>query len=306
MNIFSVSPAKVVIPSLVISLAMLSQAGAELAVDWGGDYVSANTNTSFGGSTLSTGDYDFGSGSSDRARILAIGTNFTPSGTWSTPPGKTSTIKTGGQVANLNSSTDPTFANYRISATDSLQISSSTTGGTPNMRLSGQFFATKDNFLNGLSSTPNLSFANATDGAALTAGWTSGSTLGVREAYFLVQNGSSWYVTFANSATTLAVASINPYSSTWYALNAATNQFLDVDNLGTGVLGSTFADIQAFGVYAQNTLYDGSTAGPVFSTNAFSVSLLAAPVPEANGFVLGGLGLFALVVCKRHRGVRFC
>lgn len=274
---------------------------AVLAVDWGGNYGSTARSQSTVGATLSTGDYDFGGTSNDRARILAYGTNFTPNSMWSVPENKTGNLTTAAQVANLNSATDPGFTNYRINATNTLQVGSTTTGATANMRLSGAFYATKGNFLNGLNAIPNLSFSDETAGASLIAGWTAGSTAGVRQTYFLVQNSSSWYVTLANSATTLTATSINPYTSTWYSYDPSSNEFLDVSNLGTGVLGSTFNDIQAFGVYGQNTLYNGTTTGALMSVSGFSLAL----VPEPGSFALLGLAFLMLTGwCKRRRSAQ--
>lgn len=285
------------------------RAQAAIAVDWGGDYAAGNRNMTIT-PTLSTGDYDYDGDPDDRASTVAWGTKFVQSsGIITAPTGKTATVYTAASIANLNSSVDPAYSLYRLNggtSSDYWQVASNkSTGSTSMMRMATAFYAIKSDFLNGLDTTDSLSFANIADGAQITAG--AGATVssgGVQGVYFLVQNGASWYVTFGTASQAAATVSINPYSATWYLFDPNSSLFLNVDSsgvpLGTGVLGSTFTDIQAFGVYTEVTLFDGVSAADTVQVTAFSVAL----VPENQSVSLVVSGLAGLMVLRSMKLLR--
>lgn len=146
----------------------------------------------------------------------------------------------------------------------------------------------KENFLNGNSRIDHLRFEDA-DGSAAFAlkKFTSGQT-----ARLLVKNGDRWYVS-VSELTDAGALRLNGVTETWHFYDPSHSQVLDVGNLGPGVAGSTFTDIQAFGILLQAANSDAA----VFEVESFAANLVSSEVgddqdpgskPQAFGVFSGG------------------
>lgn len=264
-----------------------------LVVDYSGSYVTANRNAAQTPVTVVTGDFDSDGSSDDRARILAWNSPFQVNGLVP-PEGKTAVLNIGVQIANLNSSVDPNFGLLRIASNNLLQFGNS--GGAPGAQsLSAAVIVNKANFLN-LSSSEPLGFLSAAGSLSVSLTFN-----GSGSARFVVQNGAQWYL--SASATTVNGtfgADFNPATELWYAFDPSTNQFFNEASAGTGVAGATLRDINAFGVYAQFTDFDGTGAANATRVNFSAFQANLTPVPEP-GYALLIPALVAALVFRRNR-----
>ena len=265
------------------------------AVNVSGDYVSSSVNFT-NALSQSTGDYDFDGVADDRRTSQDIDTVLTtasgnPFATGA--PSRTSTVRAGFQVANINSVTNPTFGLRRIiesgTTNDATQVTNG--AGTTAMRLANVVNVAKANFLGGAASVGSLSFANqagSAQGTALTM-----SPTGNRLFRLVVQNGANWFIS-STSLTTAGTLTLNGFTESWFAYDPSSNIFYDNAALGTSVLGSTFNDIQAFGGIGQTpSNFDGTT----INTAQFAIrqlSLTVVPEPGSLLLLSGGLAGFAM------------
>ncbi len=177
------------------------------------------------------------------------------------------------------------------------QGTESTTGTSV---LSGLVYVKKEDFLNDLSGPAPLRFD---EGSAMSlkvsniAGGNGGAL--VRAVRLAVLDGSQWYVSASYVSSTDALNLSDLSTSRWIAypgegtLPLAVPSFNDIDY---GVLGSSFSDIQAVGIYFLNSRA-GNNSARDFSFDLFSASF-AEPVPEPSSVALvgvtGGVGLWML------------
>jgi hypothetical protein len=283
-----------------------------VAVDWGGSYgnsFSSNLNQGLGTATNNTGDYTF-DGNSDAAYIIPFGGVFSPSADnrYLAPAGKTGPLFTGTMLVNHSSATAPTNAGiYRWSAAtdpNQLQRTAPTLGeGFTNVSWSTSYFAKKTNFLNGLNAAGPVGFSDQTNGASVSLSALRNSGSGVATVGFIVQEGADWYfsLAFTRAATNSdfsGTITLNPYAADWYAFDPLINQLVNTSDLGTAKAGSTFADINAFGVLGQSFGFNG-TAGnsQKFDVTGFSVAM----VPEPSTVGLLGLGAVIALWLGRRR-----
>ncbi len=283
--------------------------GGVIGVDWGGNYGAASNFTStlnqgLGTAVTSTGDYTFDS-ISDAAYRLPFGTVYSPSvdSRYVPPAGKTGKLYTGLQTVIHSSDTPLTAAGiYRFSAgtaLNQLQKTNPTNTVASTMSLSVAYLVKKADFLNGLSSAAGLSFSNAIGAASLDVMVrnTNAATIG-----FLVQEGTGWYATVSKPAVenSYSVLSVNPYTANWYAFDPTANQFLNTNLLGTATVGSTFTNIQAFGIYGQHMSVNGTASNAEkFDVQGFSGSFAVIPEPATIGML--GLGALATLLFRRLR-----
>jgi hypothetical protein len=271
----------------MIIAGFMSTVWGALAVDFGGDYRTSNQNATQT-LTLETGDYDFAGGSNDRRGYRGIDSSFISLG--STLPGvenKNKIFNAGVQIANFNSDVDPSLILYRLNSTtpsDTLQASNE--AGTTSMGLAFAPYVTKANFLNGQNTIDHLRFEDAENSISFSlVQLASGQT-----ARFLVKSGSSWYVSASErKAAAEGALSLNGYTETWYAYDPSNSLFLNTNNLGTGVSGSTLTDIQAFGVFMQGLNFDGTTSHAAnFQVLSFQASVI--PEPATIGLFMMSSG----------------
>lgn len=288
-----------------LSLLTIAPASAAvLAVNLSGDYSasSINFNNTLPGSQ--TGDYDFDGTADDRRTYQNIDTVLTsasPANPFASgAPTRTSTIRAGFQVANINSITDPTFSLRRLAqvvAGDGVQITNG--AGTTTMRLANVTNVAKANFLGGQDAVANLSFANIAGSAS--GNIVTFTAVGTPLFRLAVQNGSNWYIS-NTSRTNAGSISVNGSTESWFAYNPTSNLFYDNSALGSSVLGSTFNDIQAFGAIALTTAnFDGTSAnaGQMLINNS---QLTVVPEPSSFG-LLFATSLFILLAVRRLRRV---
>jgi hypothetical protein len=298
----------------LIALAFLAfghtgNAAPVFGVDWGGNFTGGRA-INFGSDYsklggVQTGDYDLDSSANDRAQIVQFGTVFTPStsSVYASPDGKTKKLYTGGQVANIGSGSNPSFNTYRFSSKGVAQASVDPAFATSAMRESVAYYSQKADFLGGLSGASNLKFDNIAGGATLVTAFANVGTSG-NTGRLLVEDGTSWYVSATvvmGSGASLS-SSYNPYADLWYAYDPSVSQFLDTSNLGIGVAGSSFNDIEAFGVFMQTGVFDGTTGDePLLAVSAFSAAMVASvPEPTTNALLGLSLAVVLLLVRRRH------
>lgn len=277
----------------LVGTGLMSTAWASLAVDFGGNYVSANVDYTKP-STLATGDYDFDTAVDDRRLYQSMDTAFTIVPTLSVP-GKTTQLYNGIQIANFNSVANPGVNVYRLSNGASLDfLTVSSLAGTANMGLVITPTVKKADFLTGLNALSNLSFSNSANSVSFNVTLATG----MNTARVLVKNGSSWYVSASQGAAAGAV-SLNGYTENWYAYDPSNNLFLNTAALGTSVAGSTLTDIQSVGVLMQG-MFNGTAANAAnFQINRISADLTVIPEPATIGML--GLGAISILICRRFR-----
>lgn len=223
---------------------------AQVAIDFGSaDYATTNK-SNMQALTSVIGDFEFGADSEgDSATRRLIGEDFVTipfDSALTTTPNKTVVFSAGAQYVNFDSSTSPTVGqtNYKWrGATPALQINFDEAAASG---VSGMAFAPyvkKENFLNGYHNILNsLTFENVADSVQI-------STNGAADmARALVQNGTDWYV---SDSSAVGILNFNGSTELWYPYDPSTNLFLDENNLGVGVLGSTLTNIKAAGVLMQ-------------------------------------------------------
>jgi fibronectin-binding autotransporter adhesin len=270
-----------------VFLAVAAPARAQLtAVDWGGSYgvtnFSSTLNQGLGTATTNTGDYTF-DGSSDAAYIIPFGGAYSPSADfrYAAPAGKTGPLFTGTMLVNHSSATAPTAPGiYRWSAaTDPNQLQRTApalAAGFTNVSMSTSYFAKKTNFLNGLNTAGPVGFSDQTNGASVSLTALRNRT-GVATVGFIAQEGSDWYFSLAytQAATNTdfsGTITLNPYAADWHAFDPVSNQLVNTSDLGVAKAGSTFTDINAFGILGQSFGFDGTLANSQkFDVTGFSV-----------------------------------
>jgi hypothetical protein len=283
-----------------------------VAVDWGGSYGNSFSTTlsqGHGNATNKTGDYTF-DGNSDAAYILPFGGVFSPSADsrYLAPAGKTGPLFTGTMLVNHSSATAPTNSGiYRWSAaTDPNQLqrtAPTNSSSSTNMSMSTSYFAKKTNFLNGLNTAGPVGFSDQTNGASVSLSALRNSGSGVATVGFIAQEGSDWYFTlaFTRAATNSdfsGTITLNPYAANWYAFDPLINQLVNTSDLGVAKAGSTFTDINAFGILGQNFGFNGTAANSQkFDVTGFSVAM----VPEPSTVGLLGLGAVVALLLGRRR-----
>jgi hypothetical protein len=283
-----------------------------IAVDWGGSYgnsFSATLSQADGSFINRTGDYTF-DGNSDAAYIIPFGGAYSPSvdSRYAAPAGKTGPLFTGTMLVNHSSATAPTGTVpgiYRWSAgtPNTLQRTAPTlAAGFTTVSMSTSYFAKKTDFLNGLNTASSVGFSNQADGASVTLSDLRNSS-GVATVGFIAQEGSGWYFSLAHTRAAAAgvfngTISLNPYTANWYAFDPLSNQLLNTGNLGTAKAGSTFNNINAFGVLGQNFGFVGTVANSQkFDVTGFS----AVMIPEPSTVGLLGLGAVVSLLLGRQR-----
>ncbi len=256
-----------------------------LVVDYSGSYVTANRNAAQTPVSFATGDYDFDGSSDDRAKILTWNSPFQVNN-FVAPEGKTSALNIGLQIANLNNATDPAFGLVRVASNSLLQFGAG--GLAPGAQsLSAAVIVNKANFLN-LSSSEPLGFLSSAGSLSVSLTFN-----GAGSARFVVQNGTQWYLSAAATTTNGTFgADFNPATELWYAFDPAANQFFNEASPGTGVAGSTLQDINAFGVYALFSNFDGTAAANATRVNFSGFQANLTPVPEP-GYAVPVAALFA-------------
>ena len=255
----------------IMTLAEEQTASAKIGVDWGGSYgnnFTSSLNQGLGSAVTSAGDYTFDA-VSDAAYSIPFGTAYSPSADsrYLAPAGKTGPLYTGLQKVNHSSAVTPTAGIYKwtaSTATNQLQKTNPGVAGTGIQSMSTAYFSKKADFLNGLNWATAIGFADATDAASVSMSTLRVGNSGKATIAFVVQEGSDWYATVATNRVSGSDFSgawtVNPYTADWYAFNPASNQFLNVTNLGPAKAGATFKNITAFGITGQILGYDGSIA----------------------------------------------
>jgi hypothetical protein len=262
----------------------------------------ANTNRP---TDTATGDFDFDGTADDTATYVANGTTWTPpsSAGWTTPSGKNGPgLLWGTALANLNFATAPTnrFGTDAIrdnSGSESIQAIPTSTAVATQQSMTSAFYYTKSSFLNGLNVVSNLSFSSGSN-MSFDLNVSRGSNAG--QGRFLVQDGTQWYVSASSINFLGSTLSIDPYASTFYAINltGASLGFFNSASPGSDVSGSTFTNIQGFGVQMQHLNYAGASAfTPYELVKGFSAT--AVPEPSAWALLVGGLTV--LVAFRRRR-----
>jgi hypothetical protein len=281
-----------------------------IAVDWGGSYgnsFSSTINQGLGTAITLTGDYTF-DGNSDAAYILPFGGVFMPSADsrYVAPAGKTGPLFGGTMLVNHSSATVPTGTGiYRWSAgtPNTLQRTAPHTEGLgTTASMSTSYFVKKTDFLNGLNTASSVGFSNQAAGASVSISDLRNFS-GVATVGFIAQEGSGWYFSLAHTRAAAGGAfsgtiSLNPYAADWYAFDPLSNQLLNTGNLGTAKAGSTFNNINAFGVLGQNFGFNGTVANSQkFDVTGFS----AVMIPEPSTVGLLGLGAVVALLLGRQR-----
>ena len=262
----------------------------------------ANTNRT---TDTATGDFDFDGTADDTATYVANGTTWTPpsSASWTTPSGKNGPgLLWGTALATLNSATAPTnrFGTDAIrdnGGLEAIQAIPTPLAVATSQSMTSAFYYTKSSFLNGLNVVSNLSFSSGSN-MSFDLTVARGSNSG--QGRFLVQDGTQWYVSASSINFQGTTLSIDPYASTFYAINltGASLGFFNSASPGSGVSGSTFTNIQGFGVQMQHINYAGASAfTPYELVKGFSAT--AVPEPSAWALLVGGLTV--LVAFRRRR-----
>jgi hypothetical protein len=272
------------------------------------DYGTSNQNLPSPG-TLETGDYDFDGTADDRRLYRPIGTQIL--NTLSVNPfaggsgdGKTTVYRLGAQLANLNTSTDPALTSFRFEASlDGVRL----IANNPNIdrKMAYALTVDKDDFLVGSSGSETVSFLNS--GTSMSVNLRTLTSDGDGNARFIVQDGSNWYVSqTATNSTSGDAWSLNPFTESWHTYDPSTNLFLDTTSLGGTVLGSTFTDIQSWGVLMQTDTSTSSASNTTPWFQADQLFLDATVIPEPSSLLLlltamGGLSVLRLSRARTRR-----
>jgi hypothetical protein len=259
----------------LIALGMFFAAplwGQVTGVDWGGSYGNGFNdmlNQGIGKAEATQGDYTF-DGEVDSAYGIPFESLFTPSADqrYSVPDGKTGTLYTGTMLVNHGGLVPlADLGVYRWSASSNPNELQRTVPQMDSnigpMSLSVSYLVRKRDFLNGLDKAKSLRFADQPGGAAMKVSALRNMATGVAMVGFIVQEGADWFIspTFERPASRgdwEGTLEINPSSADWYAFDPEENPFFNTEEPGTAREGSTFTDINAFGVICQISNYDGS------------------------------------------------
>ena len=309
---------------LVAAVCARTATAQTVAVDFGGDYTDSNRNSDLDESDqlqVDTGDFNGDSVSDARTFIPVDHTGFFIGGAQLTNAGQpgvggTSVIHAGMQITNYGSATPSDVSLFRYAGgPDFLQMTTTAqAGGATSQGMAFLPHVRKDNFLNSLAGATELSFSNTADSFDLSYFWNTNVVAStppadeqLRRGRLMVQNGSQWYISESRvgskgSNAAPNVISINAATETWFPIDlSSTMYYTEVGggdttpnsaNIGAGVLGSTFNDIQALGAHLILTNFDGTAinAGQVAVQN-FGASLDAVlpppPTPDP------GIGIVA-------------
>jgi hypothetical protein len=120
----------------------------------------------------------------------------------------------------------------------------------------------------------------------------------------VVQVGSSWYISVAENTTPQAAANpkvilSNAAAASWVVWDPTTSIALESINFAAPtVLGSSFTDIQAVGIYGHMVKSSESNLG--FTLSKFEVSAVAVPEPATIAVLLGLCALGFVAVHRRR------
>lgn len=271
--------------ALVVTFGCLKAVDATVIVDWGGDYVSSNTNLNDRAGNYATPGLGL---------WIYNGTTRTSPATGYVPPeGKSGTFYWGGYITRGDGGNpgqrDFTNANVTDSASNDYIRFSKQVAGT-SLSVSSFVSFLKEDFLNGYADQ-NVLFE---PGSALSV--TTNSVLGC--TYRLaVLDGTQWYLSDASASVTgtLSLSGTSLLTSQWGAWSptgGANSRLGDVPAT-FDVSGSGFSDIQGVGVFS---FFSSPTAG---SVNLQITSLTF--VPEPSTLWMAGLGVAVFWVGFRRR-----
>lgn len=180
-----------------------------------------------------------------------------------TIPGRNTIVHAGARMINFGATNYADFEILRYSGTGRALQAGSPLNATAELGFAFAPHVRKSNFLDGVNTADNVSFADQAGGfrAKIVL---SGTPLAgkIRRARLLVQNGADWYISGTLFGSTGGEISTNPYTDTWYLLDEAKLMYTEgpgqVPDSTSSVAGSTLTDIQALGVLIINTV-DGTT-----------------------------------------------
>ena len=254
-----------------------------------------------------TGDYDFDGVEDDQARVLPMGSEFTP---WSsseyTPAAgqNNSVFYQGVGLALMDdvSNAVPDLAINRFGeSTSAVQVGNNPAPENGTLRIAAAYFWKADDFLNGPIELANEAGSIQFEGDQA-RNFTSWNTR------VLIEAGNKWYVSGSSDDEDL---SINGATEAWYEFDPeANNMFWNDDVASTGqssVAGSTLGAITSAGIYTQyqyTSTSNGSSAnqGPYYNFYSLSFSGSSIPsVPEPGPYaLLVGLAGLCFVMLRRR------
>lgn len=274
----------------VACLGLAKVADAAAIVDWGGSYVSASAELSG-----RAGDYTVaGTG----LWIYNETTRSSPTAGYVAPEGKSGTFYWGGYLVRSDGAGNASARNWSLAqVTDAVggdYIEFYRGNNTVGLSFTGAAFVAflKDGFLNGYDDTPVSFTADSTLSVT-----TSSSVSG--EYRFAVQVGDQWYLSQASRAAvgTLSLSGQVLLDSMWAAWspNGGANSRLGNVPTEFSVLGSTFGDIQGFGIYA------GFEAPSSSSSRIQITDFSMVTVPEPSVCALFGVaGVWGMIAWRRR------
>ena len=263
--------------AVLVTIAGNFSSAQIVGVDFGGDYdggLGSRNSPLINVVQQDTGDFN-GDAATDSREFVPIDTPqfFVELDVAGFPGlvGKNNKFHAGAQNVNYSTTATPTgigLFRWEGTSLDGLQMTSGEIG-TASMGMAFTPHVKKSEFLNGLDGAGSVGFADLADSVSME--WEHGGTptagSGIRRNRLLVQNGSDWYISGATSGSKTRNESnpfsLNPFTEAFYPIDPSTNLFYeevsdaDTTPVGTGVLGSTFTDIQALGVHMMNTDFNG-------------------------------------------------
>jgi len=287
---FHPSALRIFVATLSVCCGVCSRSQTSI-VNWGGNYVSANTDLARTGTPTSNFGNIGGTATNDSRRLTTfdISTSMNPSLSYS---GTSSTFYGGWQAIRYDSSSSPATGFQRVtnnSTTDAITFRADLSSGTGTGEAQGLVLWKKSDFL-------NLSSNTVTFGSSSSFAITLGSnTANLTEARWVVKDGSNYYIsqtsftgtTTTNNLSSLLWASYDPTT----AIKSSASSFSSI----------TLTDVQAVGVYfAGNSLtWTSATVGGLrVDIEAFSATATA--VPESSTYAAIA-GVFALSGVAWHR-----
>ncbi|MFV0338401.1 MAG: hypothetical protein ACK5LK_09200 [Chthoniobacterales bacterium] len=259
-------------------------------VDWGGNYISAQVELDGGG-----GDYTT---AGQGLWVYNETTRTSPSTGYTAPAGKSGPFYWGGYTLRSDGAGSASQRNWSINdvmeggANDYIRFYRG--NNTAGLSYSGAVFVafTSDNFLEYVGSSVSFDLASS-----ITLNASSATSASYR---FAIKDSGQWYLS-ENYKTTTGVFEMSGndlLTSTWgiwSPTGGATGRLGDVP-VTFGAVGSSFTNIEAFGVY---TGFNGNSAG---SINAQIVSFRVNAIPEPASLSLLGLAVGVIVFgTQKHR-----
>lgn len=257
-----------------------------------GDYVSSTVNH-VKPTTVITGDFDFDGNSDDSSIYMPLGS------TLSSDPFSSKGLKFGFQISTNDSlSATNTIGLFRtlelLTTNDYFQVSNAAGTGFGRMALTAT--VDKANFAAGASSISNLGISPVSDGVNAFARIQNSSSGSLR---FIIKEGSQWYV---SATSTTGTINYDIASDSFYAVDLSSNLLLDTSTLtGGGVLGSTFTNIQSFGIHHQtNSDVDFANANAaLFGSREYIFGVQAVPEMKTSALFLGAFAILAVVIRRK-------